>query len=69
MWTETAIFDVDNATKNDKKILDWVIIRGAAASYIKQFLNVMGDFPQPQQKYTGTGENGNFEIAIVFTLK
>ena len=26
----------------------------------------MGDFPQPQQKYAGTGENGNFEIAVVF---
>ena len=36
MWTENATFDVDNATKNCKKILDlgpykgkmWVIIRG-----------------------------------------
>ena len=26
----------------------------------------VGDFPQPQQKYAGTGENGNFEIAVVF---
>ena len=25
----------------------------------------MGDFPQPQQKYAGTGENGNFEIALI----
>ena len=29
------------------------------------FLHIV-DFTQPQQKYAGTGENGNFEIAAVF---
>ena len=26
----------------------------------------MGAFPQPQQKYAGTGENDNFEIVLIF---
>ena len=25
----------------------------------------VGDFPQPQRKYAGSGENGNFEIALI----
>ena len=29
----------------------------------------MVDFPQPQQKYAGTGENGNFEIALIVLPK
>ena len=27
----------------------------------------MGDFPKPQQKYAGTGGNGNFEIAVILS--
>ena len=33
---------------------------------MKSFLQHMDEFTKPQQKYAGTGENGNFEIAVVF---
>ena len=29
MWTETATFDVNNATKNYKKILDLILYKGS----------------------------------------
>ena len=29
-------------------------------------LHYMGDFPQPQQKYAGTGEKCNSIIAVIF---
>ena len=29
----------------------------------------MGDFPNPQQKYAGTGENTNIVIVVIFLLQ
>ena len=33
MWTETATFDVDDAKKNDKKILDLGPYKGSGVNY------------------------------------
>ena len=33
MWTDSVLFDVDSATKNDKKILDLVAYKGSEVGY------------------------------------